>query len=109
MKCRTSLLALLTAACCLGAPAYAQGPSGQAADSRQELEHRSRVAVDQNLADYLFLGTLNAELQYAVHRNWTLGLGARYNNWTWRHRQDAQFQSRNQTYYVAGRWWPWYT
>ena len=109
MKCRTSLLALLTAACCLGAPAYAQGPSGQAADSRQELEHRSRVAVDQNLADYLFLGTLNAELQYAVHRNWTLGLGARYNNWTWRHRQDTQFQARQQSYYVGGRWWPWYT
>lgn len=108
-RSRASLLALLVAACCLVAPARAQAIAGQAAFDQTDLEHRARLAVDQNLADYLFLGTLNAELQYSVHRHWTLGLGARYNNWTWRHRQDTQFQSRQQSYYVAGRWWPWYT
>ena len=100
-RSRTSLLACLLAACCLAVPA-AQAQS-------QPLERQARVAVDQNLADYIFLGTLNAELQYAVHRNWTLGLGARYNNWTWRHREDTQFQARQQSYYITGRWWPWYT
>ena len=95
------LLAVLAAFCWLSVPAlHAQDP---------ELEHRARLAVSQNVADYIFLGTLNAELQYSVHRNWTLGIGARYNNWTWRYRQDTQFEARQQTYYLDGRWWPWYT
>lgn len=94
-------LAVLAVCCLLSAPAlHAQDP---------ELEHRARMAVSQNVADYIFLGTLNAEIQYSVHRNWTLGLGARYNNWTWRQRQDTQFEARQQTYYLDGRWWPWYT
>lgn len=73
------------------------------------LNRRARFAFSQNLFDYLFLGTVNAELQYSVHRNWTVGLGARYNNWTWRARQDNQFEQRQQTYYIGARWWPWYT
>ena len=73
------------------------------------LERRARFAVTQNLANYVFLGTVNAELQFSVHRNWTVGLGARYNNWTWRARQDNQFEQRQQTYYIGARWWPWYT
>ena len=68
-----------------------------------------RLAVSQNLADDLFLGTLNGEVQYSVHRSWTLGVGARYNNWTWRARRDDQFESRQKTFYLGARWWPWYT
>lgn len=78
--------------------------------SAQEVSERhARLAVSQNLADDLFLGTLNADAQYAILRHWTLGAGARYNNWTWRYRQDAQFESRQKTFYVGTRWWPWYT
>jgi len=95
-------LSVLLAAFCLTVQA-------QAPHAPEELEHRARLAVSQNLADYLFLATLNAELHYAVHRNWTINLGARYNNWTWRHRQDTQFESRQQAYYAGFRWWPWYT
>lgn len=88
----------------------AWGASAQrVADGDYDLEHRARFAFSQNLADYLFLGTVNAELQFSVHRNWTVGLGARYNNWTWRARQDNQFEQRQQTYYIGARWWPWYT
>jgi hypothetical protein len=68
-----------------------------------------RLAVSQNLADDLFLGTLNGEVQYSVHRSWTLGAGARYNNWTWRARRDDQFELRQKTFYLGARWWPWYT
>lgn len=86
-------------------PASAQRqPAG-----REEMRTRARLAVSQNLADDLFLGTLNAELQYAVRRNWTLAGGARYNNWTWRARRDDQFESRQKTFFVGARWWPWYT
>lgn len=92
----------LCAACCflLAAPQVA---------AQEDLEHRSRLAFSQNLADYLLLGTLNADVQYSVHRSWTLQAGAKYNNWTWRYGQDAQFESRQQAYYVGARWWPWYT
>ncbi len=75
----------------------------------EELENRARLALSQNLADYLFLGTLNADLQYSIHRSWTVQAGMKYNNWTWRHRTDDQFESRQQAYYVGVRWWPWYT
>lgn len=95
------LLLLLLAAPC---PASAQRPP-----LREESGSRARLAVSQNLADYLFLGTLNAELQYAVRRNWTLGGGTRYNNWTWRRGRDDQFESRRKTFYVGARWWPWYS
>ena len=89
--------------------AAAAQPLPREAYPPEDLENRARLALSQNLADDLFLGTLNAELQYSVHRDWTLLVGARYNNWTWRHRQDAQFESRRQTYYIGTRWWPWYT
>lgn len=95
-------LSVLLVACCLSVQA-------QRPPAPDELERRSRLAVSQNLADYLLLGTLNAEAQYSVHRNWTLNLGARYNNWTWRARQDTQFEARQQSYFVGCRWWPWYT
>jgi len=87
----------------------AQQTAGRGVAAEDELENNARLGLSQNLADDIFLGTLNAELQYSVHRNWTLGVGARYNNWTWRHRQDTQFESRQQTYYAGARWWPWYT
>lgn len=89
-------------------PARAQRQAASSAGP-EALERQARFAFSQNLADYFFLGTLNAELQYSIHRSWTLLGGARYNNWTWRHRQDGQFESRQQTYYLGARWWPWYT
>lgn len=85
------------------------GVSAQGVPPQNEAEHAARVAISQNLADYLFLGTINGDFQFSIHRYWTMQIGARYNNWTWRHRQDNQFQSRQQTYYVGSRWWPWYT
>ncbi len=107
---RGLLFLLLPLLACWTAPALrAQRLPQEGAAGREELEYQARLALSQNLADYLFLGTLNAGVQYSVHRNWTLGVGARYNNWTWRHRQDTQFESRQQTYYVGARWWPWYT
>ena len=91
-------------------PAAAQpAPERWTGRGSEELENQARLAIGQNLADDLFLGTLNADLQYSVHRSWTLQAGARYNGWTWRHRQDDQFESRRQAYWFGARWWPWYT
>ena len=100
---------ILLLACCSREPAFAQPVPPGAPSGPEELANQARLALSQNLADYLFLGTLNADLQYSVHRAWTLQAGAKYNNWTWRHRMDTQFESRQQCYYVGARWWPWYT
>ena len=95
---------------CLLLCALAHGQQAARRDySPEDLEHRARLAVSQNAADWLRLGTLNAELQYSVHRDWTLQAGARYNNWTWRTGRPDQFEDRRQTYYLGARWWPWYT
>ncbi|MCR4860519.1 MAG: DUF3575 domain-containing protein [Bacteroidales bacterium] len=106
-----ALLALVLA--CLSAFSVCAAPLGDdppgTGRGSEELEDRARLALGQNVADYLFLGTLNADVQYSVHRSWTLLAGARYNNWTWRHRREDQFESRQQTYYLGARWWPWYT
>jgi hypothetical protein len=101
-------LCVLLPAVCLCFWSLAQ-PLPTEASGPAELADQARLALSQNLADYLFLGTLNADLQYSVHRAWTLQAGAKYNNWTWRHRMDTQFESRQQSYYVGARWWPWYT
>ena len=73
------------------------------------LEYRARFAIGQNFADDLFLGTLNLDGQVSFWRHWSVMLGARYNNWTWRALTDMQFEHRQQTYYVGVRWWPWYS
>lgn len=103
MKKFVFMIALL-AVSLVGVTARAQG-----APQRESWEGQARFAVSQNLADYLFLGTVNGDIQFAVHRFWTVQGGARYNNWTWRPRQDTQFESRRKTFYLGTRWWPWYT
>ncbi len=102
-------LVILLSLC--GVLAFAQEPQGgyRRNGYADELENNARWGLNQNIADYLFLGTINGEMQYSIHRNWTLALGARYNNWTWQHRQDNQFENRLQAYWFGARWWPWYT
>ena len=58
---------------------------------------------------YAALGTLNLDASYAVSRHWSLTLGARYNPFTF-HKGDPQrqFQSRQQSYSVGARMWPWH-
>lgn len=77
--------------------------------SQSELEYRARFSVGQNLADYLMLGTLNLDGQVSFWRNWSIQLGARYNNWTFRPGTQGQFENRHRTFYAGFRWWPWYS
>ena len=104
-----TLCVFLALVCCTMLSLRAQPAQPGGRQGPEDLASQARLALSQNLADYLFLGTLNADLQYSVHRAWTLQAGAKYNNWTWRHRMDTQFESRQQCYYVGARWWPWYT
>lgn len=77
--------------------------------TEEDLEYRARFAIGQNFFDDLFLGTLNLDGQISFWRHWSIQLGARYNNWTWRPATEAQFENRQRTFYAGFRWWPWYS
>lgn len=66
-------------------------------------------SLSTDLLGYARLGTMNIDASYAVSRRWSLVAGARYNPFTFR-KGDAQrqFQSRQQSYSVGARLWPWH-
>ena len=66
-----------------------------------------KISVSTNLLDNLALGTLNADISYAFSRHWSLMAGVRYNPFTYTS-SDGQFQSRQQSYSVGVRLWPWH-
>lgn len=67
-------------------------------------------SVSTDLLGYLRLGTMNVDASYAVSRRWSLVAGARYNPFTFRKGDpERQFQSRQQSYSVGMRMWPWHT
>lgn len=70
--------------------------------------HAQEWSVATNAADWINLGTLNAEGSVATGRHTTLNVSARYNPWTFQDREGAQMQNRRQTYAVGVRFWPWY-
>ena len=68
-----------------------------------------KAAVSTNFADFAFLGTVNAEAQYAVAQNWSVALSGGYNPWTYNSSDvDRQFQRRRRNVSVGARWWPWH-
>lgn len=73
-------------------------------------ERTSRIALSTNSVDWIWYVTPNIEVQYAVHRRWTLDATAKYNNWTY-HDKDADKRNRQcrQEYSLGFRFWPWYT
>lgn len=66
-------------------------------------------SVSTDLLGYARLGTMNLDASYAISRRWSLVAGARYNPFTF-HKGDPQrqFQSRQQSYSVGMRLWPWH-
>lgn len=64
-------------------------------------------SVSTNIADWMYLGTINAEASVGIGRHWTANAGVRYNPWTFRD-GDSQFQDRKQCYSLGVRAWPWH-
>lgn len=66
-------------------------------------------SVSTDILGYARLGTMNIDASYAVSRRWSLVAGARYNPFTFRAGDpERQFQSRQQSYSVGMRLWPWH-
>lgn len=67
-----------------------------------------RVSVSTNLVDAAALGTLSAEASVAVDRHWSLGVGGRYNPWTFHSAEDGSTrQMRTRSISAGTRFWPW--
>ena len=69
-----------------------------------------KMSVSTDLLGYANLGTLNLDASYAVSRRWSITAGARYNPFTFhKGEKDIQFQSRQLSYAIGARVWPWHT
>ena len=64
-------------------------------------------AVAVNAADMVSLGTISAEGSVSVGQHATINAVAKVNPWTFNKNRPEQFQSRQQTYSIGARWWPW--
>ncbi len=74
------------------------------------LLYGQKVSLSTNLLDYAALGTMNAEVSYALSRKWSVTAGLRCNPFTFRRGdRDSQFQMRQQSYALGARLWPWHT
>lgn len=68
-----------------------------------------KFSLSVNLLECARLGTFNLDASYAVGRHWSLTAGARYNPFTFNEGDsDRQFQSRQQSYALGARLWPWH-
>lgn len=84
------LLALLLALLCISASAQ-------------------KLSISTNILGYLALGTLNADMSYAISRKCSITADIRYNPFTFRQGNgQRQFQCRQQSYAVGARVWPWH-
>ena len=74
----------------------------------QDMDAR-RFSVSTNMLGYLYLGTFNLETSYGFSRHWSLTAGAEFNPFAFRMQGgDRQFQSRQQSYELGARYWPWH-
>ena len=67
------------------------------------------TALSTNVLGYADMGTMNVEASYGIARHWTLNMGMRYNPFTFQNKTTGtQMQSRQQSYSVGARFWPWH-
>ena len=64
-------------------------------------------SIGTNAVEWLNLGTVNAEGSVAAGRHASVGVGFRYNPWTFGG-EEKQLQNKQRSAYVYGRWWPWF-
>lgn len=68
-----------------------------------------KFSVSTNLLGYLYLGTMNLDASYGLSRHWSLNAGAEFNPFTFSLAgKDSQIQSRQQSYELGVRLWPWH-
>lgn len=78
-------------------------------ESKDDSSEKSRYwAVSTNLLDYVDLLTLNAEVQYAVDRQWSLSMQGKLNGLTLKKGTDSEIADRKSAVSIGAKFWPWY-
>lgn len=71
-----------------------------------------RMQLSTNALGWMCLGTMNAELNVAVAKNWSVGVSGKYNPFTYGSKandgSNHQFQIRQRSVAALARWWPWH-
>lgn len=70
--------------------------------------YAQRFNISTNLLEYVNLGTLNVDASYSVAKNWSVGIGARYNPFSFESRNRGVFYNRQQSYSFGARYWLWH-
>lgn len=92
MKCKAVIAVLLAAAFPLSSAAQ-------------------KFQIETNAVGLMCLGTLNAELNYAISRHWSLGVSGRYNPFTFNKESSERsdrMQLRQRCVSANAKWWPWH-
>ena len=70
-----------------------------------------KVQISANAMGIMCLGTLNAEVDYALSRHWSLGLSGKYNPFSFQRpftEDKVQMHLRQRSVAAVARWWPWH-
>lgn len=68
-----------------------------------------KLQLETNAIDWMTFGTINAQVDLAVARNWSVGLGGRYNPFVFEKEGGAsQMQFKQRSVAANLRWWPWH-
>lgn len=65
--------------------------------------------ISTNLLGYANFLTVNAEVSYALHKNWNISLSGKYNPFIFNmNNPDRQMQNKNATLAFGTRYWPFF-
>lgn len=68
-----------------------------------------KLQLSTNVLGLACLGTLNAEVHYAVSQHWSVGVSGRFNPFSYPSSdRTSQFQLRQRSVAAGARWWPWH-
>lgn len=70
--------------------------------------YAQRFNVSTNILEYANLGTLNLDASCGVARKWSIGLGVRYNPFSFESEKKGVFYNRQQSYSFGARYWLWH-
>ena len=65
-------------------------------------------AVSTNVLGYADFGTINAEVQYALNRHFSLSSQAKVNAWVYGKDPDKELMNKKSVVSLGVKYWPWY-
>lgn len=67
-----------------------------------------KLQLSTNAVGWASLGTVNMQLDYAVGKEWTVGMDMRYNPFSYPKGEESRMQLKQRSVAAMARWWPWH-